>query len=121
MTAPCELTILMPCLNEAETLAVCIRKARRFLAEQKISGEVLIADNGSSDGSQALSESLGARVVPVPRRGYGAAGTSVRQIELMQYRNPSGPGPSSNTWPRCAPQFEHMTSVPQIMAALAAK
>jgi Glycosyl transferase family 2 len=63
----------MPCLNEAETLAVCIRKARRFLAESGVAGEVLIADNGSSDGSQEIAEREGARVVPVARKGYGAA------------------------------------------------
>ncbi|WP_245578899.1 glycosyltransferase family 2 protein [Cucumibacter marinus] len=68
-----ELTILMPCLNEAETLAVCIRKARGFLAEHDVQGEVLIADNGSTDGSQQIAEAEGARVVPVPRKGYGAA------------------------------------------------
>lgn len=77
MTAPipmnCELTILMPCLNEAETLAVCIRKARQFLERQGISGEVLIADNGSSDGSQDLARAEGARVVDIPAKGYGAA------------------------------------------------
>lgn len=70
---PLELTILMPCLNEAETLAVCIRKARGFLERTGISGEVVIADNGSTDGSQAIAEELGARVVPVPALGYGAA------------------------------------------------
>lgn len=63
----------MPCLNEAETLAVCIEKAQRFLAENGIAGEVLIADNGSTDGSQQIAARLGARVVPVARRGYGAA------------------------------------------------
>jgi glycosyltransferase involved in cell wall biosynthesis len=68
-----EFTILMPCLNEAETLAVCINKARSFLTEHGISGEVLIADNGSTDGSQKIAKSLGARVVDVPERGYGAA------------------------------------------------
>jgi glycosyltransferase involved in cell wall biosynthesis len=68
-----ELTILMPCLNEAETLAACITKARRFISEQKIAGEVVIADNGSTDGSQDIATNLGARVVPVPVRGYGAA------------------------------------------------
>lgn len=68
-----ELTILMPCLNEAETLAACIRKARGFLSRSGISGEVLIADNGSSDGSQAIAEAEGARVVAVAQRGYGAA------------------------------------------------
>lgn len=68
-----ELTILMPCLNEAETLAVCIKKAKSFLAESGISGEVLIADNGSTDGSIEIASSLGAKVVHVPVRGYGAA------------------------------------------------
>lgn len=68
-----ELTILMPCLNEAETLAVCIGKAKAFLDKSGISGEVLIADNGSSDGSQDIATAIGARVVPVPQKGYGAA------------------------------------------------
>ena len=71
--ADIELTILMPCLNEAETLAVCIRKAQSFLDRSKISGEIVIADNGSSDGSQAIAAAEGARVVPIPVRGYGAA------------------------------------------------
>ena len=68
-----ELTILMPCLNEAETLQVCVEKARRFLERSGISGEVLIADNGSTDGSQAIAVAAGARVVPVPVKGYGSA------------------------------------------------
>ena len=68
-----ELSILMPCLNEAETLACCIRKARAFLMRSGITGEILIADNGSSDGSQRIAETHGARVVPVPGRGYGRA------------------------------------------------
>ena len=68
-----ELTILMPCLNEAETLATCIKKARAYLDTSGISGEIVIADNGSTDGSQAIAEGLGAVVVPVPMRGYGAA------------------------------------------------
>ncbi|MEJ6394207.1 glycosyltransferase family 2 protein [Gymnodinialimonas sp. 2305UL16-5] len=68
-----ELTILMPCLNEAETIEVCVRKAMRYLDESGIDGEVVIADNGSTDGSQAMAEALGARVVHVPMRGYGAA------------------------------------------------
>ena len=68
-----ELTILMPCLNEAETLEVCIRKAQGFLQRSGIRGEVLISDNGSTDGSQAIAEGLGARVSHAPRRGYGAA------------------------------------------------
>ncbi|WP_270934820.1 glycosyltransferase family 2 protein [Falsiroseomonas oryzae] len=71
--AACELTILMPCLNEAETLGRCIAKASAFLASRGIAGEILIADNGSTDGSQAIAEAGGARVVPIPTRGYGAA------------------------------------------------
>jgi glycosyltransferase involved in cell wall biosynthesis len=68
-----ELSIVMPCLNESETLAACIRKARSFLLRSGISGEIIVADNGSTDGSQEIAARLDARVVPVPRRGYGAA------------------------------------------------
>jgi glycosyltransferase involved in cell wall biosynthesis len=68
-----ELSIVMPCLNEAGTIGVCVRKARRSLAELRIDGEVVVADNGSTDGSQAIAEELGARVVPVAERGYGHA------------------------------------------------
>jgi glycosyltransferase involved in cell wall biosynthesis len=68
-----ELTILMPCLNEAETLAACIAKARSFLDRSGVNGEIVIADNGSTDGSQAIAQAAGARVVPVPVKGYGAA------------------------------------------------
>ncbi|MDP1732098.1 MAG: glycosyltransferase family 2 protein [Devosia sp.] len=71
--AELELTILMPCLNEAETLATCIAKASGFLDRSGISGEVLIADNGSTDGSQGIAEATGARVVEVHEKGYGAA------------------------------------------------
>jgi glycosyltransferase involved in cell wall biosynthesis len=63
----------MPCLNEAETVGTCIGKAQRFLSQANIAGEVLIADNGSTDGSRAIAEKLGARVVPIADRGYGAA------------------------------------------------
>jgi glycosyltransferase involved in cell wall biosynthesis len=70
---PLELTILMPCLNEAETLGVCIGKAKGFLARTGIAGEVLIADNGSDDGSRDIAEAAGARVVAVDQKGYGAA------------------------------------------------
>jgi glycosyltransferase involved in cell wall biosynthesis len=70
---PVELTVVMPCLNEAETLAVCVDKALAALAENHIAGEVIVADNGSTDGSQAIATAHGARVVPVPLRGYGAA------------------------------------------------
>lgn len=72
-TGAVELTILMPCLNEAETLGTCVRKAMDYLARSGVAGEVLVADNGSTDGSQAIAQGLGARVVPVARRGYGAA------------------------------------------------
>jgi glycosyltransferase involved in cell wall biosynthesis len=68
-----ELTILMPCLNEAETIAACINKAKDYLHRSGVNGEVLIADNGSTDASQQIARSLGARVVNVNRRGYGAA------------------------------------------------
>jgi Glycosyl transferase family 2 len=71
--APLELTILMPCLNEAETISICIEKAMSFLARSGVAGEVLIADNGSTDGSVALAEQGGARVIAVAERGYGAA------------------------------------------------
>ncbi len=68
-----ELSILMPCLNEAETLGVCIEKARGYLEASGIKGEIIVADNGSTDGSQAIAQVLGAVVVPVAQRGYGAA------------------------------------------------
>jgi len=68
-----EVTILMTCLNEAETLGTCIGKAQGFLSRAGISGEVLIADNGSMDGSREIAGKLGARVVSIADRGYGAA------------------------------------------------
>jgi len=68
-----ELTILMPCLNEAETLAICIKKARTFLDSYGVDGEVLISDNGSTDSSREIAEANGARVVNAPIRGYGGA------------------------------------------------
>lgn len=68
-----EFTILMPCLNEAETLAKCIRKARSSIDRLGLAAEVVIADNGSTDGSQEIARTEGARVVDVPVRGYGAA------------------------------------------------
>lgn len=68
-----ELTILMPCLNEAETLATCIRKAQAYLKQSGIIGEVLVADNGSTDGSPDIARASGAHLVAVADRGYGAA------------------------------------------------
>jgi hypothetical protein len=68
-----ELTILMPCLDEAATVGTCVEKARAFLRRASIEGEVLVADNGSSDDSRARAEQAGARVVEVAERGYGAA------------------------------------------------
>jgi glycosyltransferase involved in cell wall biosynthesis len=68
-----ELTILMPCLNEAETIQTCVRKAMSFLQRANISGEVIVADNGSTDDSQALAQAVGARIIAIPTRGYGAA------------------------------------------------
>src|SRR5436853_340438 len=73
MSDGCELTILMPCLNEAETLESCIAKARAFLTRSGCRGEVLVADNGSIDGSQAIARAHGARVVVVAEPGYGSA------------------------------------------------
>ena len=68
-----EVSIIMPCLNEADTLAACIGKARRALNEQEISGEIIVADNGSTDGSQTIAMRLGARLVNVRDKGYGSA------------------------------------------------
>ena len=73
MPEPVDLTILMPCLNEAETIARCIEKAKLGIQRAGVTGEVLIADNGSTDGSQAIAEKLGARVVAIKEKGYGSA------------------------------------------------
>src|SRR5947207_15830450 len=67
------LSILMPCLNEARTLSACIARARAYLARQSFQAEIIIADNGSTDGSPEIAEALGARVIRVPQRGYGNA------------------------------------------------
>jgi glycosyltransferase involved in cell wall biosynthesis len=68
-----EVSIVMPCLNEARTLATCIKKAQLFLKEHGISGEVIVADNGSTDGSIEIADNLSARIVRARMRGYGAA------------------------------------------------
>ena len=70
---PPELSIVMPCLDEAETIGACIAKARRFLEASGVDGEIVVADNSSRDGSQAIAEREGARVVAVAERGYGSA------------------------------------------------
>src|SRR5438309_2378665 len=70
---PIELSVVMPCLNEAETLEACIRKAQRALDQTGIVGEIIIADNGSTDGSVEIAERLGAQVVRVQAKGYGNA------------------------------------------------
>lgn len=72
-TVGIELSVVMPCLNEADTLATCIRKAQQALREADISGEIIVADNGSTDGSQRIAQEVGARVVPVAAKGYGSA------------------------------------------------
>jgi glycosyltransferase involved in cell wall biosynthesis len=68
-----EVSIVMPCLNEAETLATCIQKAQRAIDKLGLAAEIIVADNGSTDGSQVIARGLGARVVTVPRKGYGSA------------------------------------------------
>ena len=73
MTGRTELSIVMPCLNEAATVARCIEKAKLGLQRAGVPGEIIIADNGSTDGSQAIAKNLGARVVPVKEKGYGGA------------------------------------------------
>lgn len=71
--AKLELSVVMPCLNEADTLGTCLEKAFRAMREGGIRGEVIVADNGSTDGSTAIAEAAGARVVAVPEKGYGNA------------------------------------------------
>ena len=73
MADPVDLSIVIPCLNEAETIARCIEKARLGIRRAGVTGEILIADNGSTDGSQAIAEKLGARVIAVQEKGYGNA------------------------------------------------
>jgi glycosyltransferase involved in cell wall biosynthesis len=73
LPARLELSIVLPCLNEAETLEVCVRKGLDSIQRLGVAGEVIVADNGSTDGSQDIARAAGARVIDVPRRGYGAA------------------------------------------------
>src|SRR6516225_8857965 len=67
------LSIVMPCLNEAKTIGTCIAKAKRYLSRQNFAGEIIVADNGSTDASQEIAESLGVRLVRISERGYGNA------------------------------------------------
>ncbi|MEJ7699103.1 MAG: glycosyltransferase family 2 protein [Pyrinomonadaceae bacterium] len=68
-----ELSVVMPCLDESDTLAICIEKAQRAISENNISGEIVVADNGSTDASPEIARGLGARVVNVKEKGYGSA------------------------------------------------
>jgi glycosyltransferase involved in cell wall biosynthesis len=68
-----EVSVVMPCLNEADTLATCIEKALQAFSKHGIHGEIVVADNGSTDGSQAIATSMGARVIDVEAKGYGNA------------------------------------------------
>src|SRR6266545_4995426 len=70
---PVRVSVVIPCLNEAENIVQCVQGARKVLDENGITGEVIVADNGSDDGSAALAEAAGATVVHEPRRGYGRA------------------------------------------------
>jgi glycosyltransferase involved in cell wall biosynthesis len=68
-----EVSIVMPCLNEAETLATCIQQAQQAIEREGLAAEIIVADNGSTDGSQVIAKELGVRVVPIARKGYGSA------------------------------------------------
>src|SRR3954447_6942409 len=72
-THPPLVSVVIPCLNEAETIVECVTRARAALSENDLPGEVIVADNGSDDGSPELATEAGARVVHEPRRGYGSA------------------------------------------------
>lgn len=80
-----ELSVVMPCLNEADTLATCIEKAQRAMREAQINGEIIVADNGSTDGSIEIAQELGARVVPVAAKGYGSALMGGIEASLGKY------------------------------------
>jgi len=84
-TETIEVSVVMPCLNEAETLETCIVKAQRAMQESNIAGEVVVADNGSTDGSVAIAERLGARVVNVRAKGYGNALMGGIAVALGKY------------------------------------
>src|SRR6266404_68925 len=70
---PVDVSVVIPCLNEANSIGICVEKAKKAFADAGLRGEVVVADNGSTDGSIEIAEKLGARVVPVEQRGYGSA------------------------------------------------
>jgi hypothetical protein len=93
MSGQCELSFVMPCLNEAETLASAISAARQFLSSHSVNGEIIVADNGSTDGSADIARSAGARVVTVPERGYGhslTGGINAARGECVIIGDPDG-------------------------------
>src|SRR5450631_2532258 len=97
MSGPIQLTILMPCLNEAETLARCIEKAKLGLQRSGLRGEIVIADNGSTDGSQAISKKAGVHLVPVKEKVTAArssAGSKPRPANGSSWATPTGTVPS---------------------------
>jgi glycosyltransferase involved in cell wall biosynthesis len=73
VSGPVEVSVVIPCLNEADTIGICVQKALAAMAGEKIRGEVVVADNGSTDGSDIIAAALGARVIPVSAKGYGSA------------------------------------------------
>ena len=81
----CEISVVIPCLNEVETLSDCVARAGRALASTGLAGEIIVADNGSTDGSPDVAAELGARVVHVPARGYGNAVSAGVAASLGQY------------------------------------
>lgn len=80
-----ELSIIIPCLNEEETLGICIQKAQKFIEENKIKGEIIIGDNGSTDNSKSIARSFNVRLVDVPMRGYGSAIYAATDAALGKY------------------------------------
>src|SRR5258706_4831702 len=93
---PIEVSVVLPCLNEAETLASCVQKAVKCLADLGVRGEVVVSDNGSTDGSQQIATDHGARVVAAPVRGYGGGGTARQPGGPRQVANPCGTPQPSN-------------------------
>ncbi len=71
--SPVDVSVVIPCLNEANSLGICVEKAQKAFVDARLRGEVVVADNGSTDGSIDIAEKLGARVIPVAQRGYGSA------------------------------------------------